>query len=365
MATATAHMKLGSHVGPTEESARFVRQVREIVKDLIEPNPRIFWIDMLLTMAVAHAGFAVYALSELWSAPFWIGAFVAGLAFYRGTIFSHEITHFHPSTFKNFRHAWNALCGVPLLFPEFIYEDHISHHVNHSYGTPHDGEYLPLGTSSWKRISLFLLQAMLVPAMGLFRFVVLAPLSWVFPKIRHWVWTQSTAAVTINLAYEMPVPTDPAVLRRWKIQEVICFIYGASFLGSMAVGLLPWSLYGRMYCLFLGVALLNYTRMLGAHRYMSGGQASSYLEQLLDSYTVPGSPLITELWAPLGMRYHALHHLVPSMPYHNLGKAHRRLVEQLPVDSPYRATIRRNLGECVVEVLRSSWRARHSTAQAA
>jgi fatty acid desaturase len=364
MATVSLNTKQMTPAAMTEESARFVRQVREIVKDLIEPNPRIFWMDMLLTMAVAHAGFAMYALSDLWTWTFWVGAVVAGLAFYRGTIFSHEITHFHPSTFKTFRLVWNALCGVPLLFPEFIYEDHKSHHVNHSYGTPEDGEYLPLATGTWKGIALFLLQASLVPVMGLFRFVVLAPLSWIFPKIRHWVWTQSTAAVTINLKYHMPVPDDPAVLRRWKVQEVICFLYGASFLGSMAVGLLPWSLYGRMYCLFFCVALLNYTRMLGAHRYLSHGEASTYLEQLLDSYTVPGHPLLTELWAPLGMRYHALHHLVPSMPYHNLGIAHKRLVRELPPDSPYRATIRRNLGECVVEVFRSTWRS-HRTAAAA
>jgi fatty acid desaturase len=45
-----------------------------------------------------------------------------------------------------------------------------------------------------------------------------------------------------------------------------------------------------------------------------------------------------ELWAPVGLRYHALHHLFPSLPYHNLGKAHRRLMRELPADSPYRQT---------------------------
>jgi hypothetical protein len=36
---------------------------------------------------------------------------------------------------------------------------------------------------------------------------------------------------------------------------------------------------------------------------------------------------------PLGLRYHALHHLFPSLPYHALGTAHRRLIVALPPDS--------------------------------
>jgi len=79
----------------------------------------------------------------------------------------------------------------------------------------------------------------------------------------------------------------------------------------------------------------------------------TYLEQLLDSNTVPGHPILTELWAPLGMRYHALHHVVPSLPYHNMGIAHRRLMSTLPADSPYRRTIRTGLVDAVRNVLDS------------
>ena len=51
--------------------------------------------------------------------------------------------------------------------------------------------------------------------------------------------------------------------------------------------------------------------------------------QYLDSINVPGNLFITALWAPVGLRYHATHHLFPQMPYHNLGKAHRILVNNL------------------------------------
>jgi len=338
----------------TDDSVRFVRQVREIVKDLIQPNAKIYWADLLVTVAVANLGFMLYVGSPLWSANFWIGYAAAVVAFYRATVFSHEIAHFRVGTFKAFRVVWNCLCGVPLMFPEFLYDDHKAHHVNHSYGTAEDGEYLPFGRGTLRGIGLFFLQAFLVPIMGIVRFVILAPLSWLYPPIRQKVWSRTTPAVTINPDYEIPLPKDPAVLRIWKLQEFCCCVYGFAFFGLVAAGVLPWTILVQIYFLFLAVALMNYTRTLGAHRYLSSGRPATYLEQLLDSYTIPGHPLLTEIWAPLGMRYHALHHLVPSMPYHNMGRAHRRLMRELPADSPYRDTVRGSLREAVSEVLQHS-----------
>ena len=60
-------------------------------------------------------------------------------------------------------------------------------------------------------------------------------------------------------------------------------------------------------------------------------------EQLLDSCTISPSTLpgrmaaqvanaVRTLIAPVGLRYHALHHWIPSLPYHNLGRAHRLLI---------------------------------------
>ncbi len=57
--------------------------------------------------------------------------------------------------------------------------------------------------------------------------------------------------------------------------------------------------------------------------------------QYLDTVNVPPPGYLPALWAPVGLRYHALHHLVPSVPYHALGEVHRRLTAALGVDSPY------------------------------
>ena len=69
-------------------------------------------------------------------------------------------------------------------------------------------------------------------------------------------------------------------------------------------------------------------------------------EQLLDSCPIrPAGGIVgtiatvwRELWAPVGLRYHALHLWNPSLPYHSLGRAHRLLLSVLGNDTPYIAT---------------------------
>src|SRR6202012_2870775 len=99
---------------------------------------------------------------------------------------------------------------------------------------------------------------------------------------------------------------------------------------------------------------------LAAHGYRNTGAPITFVEQIEDSNTVPGHPLLTELLFPVGLRYHSLHHLLPSLPYHALGVAHRRLMEQLPADSPYRGTIRGSF----MDAARDVWRAARGTGTA-
>jgi fatty acid desaturase len=56
----------------------------------------------------------------------------------------------------------------------------------------------------------------------------------------------------------------------------------------------------------------------------------------------------------VGLRYHALHHLLPGVPYHNLAEAHRRLCKELEVDSLYHASSHRGLSPLVVRLARST-----------
>lgn len=83
------------------------------------------------------------------------------------------------------------------------------------------------------------------------------------------------------------------------------------------------------------VAVLNQVRTLVAHLWVNDGEAMTVTGQYLDSVNVPPPGILAPLWAPVGLRYHALHHLLPSMPYHSLGEAHRRLYAHLGGGSTY------------------------------
>jgi fatty acid desaturase len=89
-------------------------------------------------------------------------------------------------------------------------------------------------------------------------------------------------------------------------------------------------------------------------------------DQLLDSCTIAPAERVSHplgarvaaagraLVAPVGLRYHALHHWIPSLPYHNLGRTHRRLVAALASDGPYGATLERGFASALRDLLRRS-----------
>ena len=95
------------------------------------------------------------------------------------------------------------------------------------------------------------------------------------------------------------------------------------------------------------ISLLNTVRVLGAHEYDSKGAILSRDGQLDDSIDTPGGPW-TELWAPVGLRYHALHHYFPGIPYHNLGVAYRRILASLPRHAAYLESTSPSLGKSLL-----------------
>jgi fatty acid desaturase len=99
---------------------------------------------------------------------------------------------------------------------------------------------------------------------------------------------------------------------------------------------------------------LNWVRNLAAHRYGNRGEPTDHIGQFSDSVNITGQTWLTLLLFPVGLRYHALHHLLPALPYHNLGKAHQRLLAQLPADSPYHAVNRASFFATAAELWRSA-----------
>lgn len=95
-----------------------------------------------------------------------------------------------------------------------------------------------------------------------------------------------------------------------------------------------------------GVAVLNQVRTLVAHLCENDGAPLTITAQFLDSTNVARG-VLAGLWAPVGLRFHALHHLLPSLPYHSLAEAIRRLSEALGPNSVYERAAYPSLGKLV------------------
>jgi fatty acid desaturase len=166
------------------------------------------------------------------------------------------------------------------------------------------------------------------------RFLVLAPLSLLHPRLRAVVWGRaSSLSVNPGWVRAPPAPPQRAV---FALQEAACFAWAATLAALCGAGVVPWRyvLLGAAAAAIVGV--LNQLRTAAAHRFRHrSDDAMTFEEQFLDSVNVPGHPLATELWAPVGLRFHALHHLLPGLPYHNLGIAHRRVAAALPAVANY------------------------------
>jgi fatty acid desaturase len=352
----------------TEQTPFSLAEARHIVRDLFAPNPWIYWTDFLLSFGVGGLCFGLVRRVPMWSIQ-QIGLFLASsLLYYRAALFIHEIVHFRSGTFRAFRIVWNLLCGIPFLLPSFTYYTHLDHHRRKHYGTKQDGEYLPLGHQSTWAIWFYLSQSLMIPGLAVVRFMLLTPLTWIFPPVRRWV-QQRASSLVMDPSYVRPLPARD-VLRVWRLQELGCCLFSwvvavLLFRGlqpdahpelpfPVLRGVLPIGFLVQAYLTGAVIVLVNSIRTLGAHRFINDGREMTFVEQLLDSVNYPRRPLLSGLWAPVGLRFHALHHLFPSLPYHNLAEAHRRLMAELPADSPYRATEAPSLTSALVRLIRLS-----------
>ena len=323
--------------GPAATSLR-AAVLQQIPAAWYRPDRRIYWFDLLLSAGIGWGAFAGVLMLD--GAARAVSAGVATLALYRATMFIHELTHVNARELPGFSLAWHVLVAVPLLVPFFLYDGvHVDHHRPRVYGTRADPEYVPFGHRPPWVMTLFGLAASLFPVAMVFRFGVLAPLSWACPPFRRALVARGSSLV-INHAYTRQRPLG----RSGVVQEIACAVFcwcGAVAWLTGAVGtrvVLAWALVGG------AAATINAVRVLGAHRYASDGQEVTTLGQLMDSTTLIAKPerglraAAELLVAPMGLRYHALHHWIPALPYHTLGHAHRYLVALADAD-PYRGTM--------------------------
>ena len=333
------------------EGSREVVEAYHKVADLMKVRPSIYWLDLFCSAGIGWGAMLLGCRGQgAW--PF-VLAGLSTLALYRGLLFIHEITHLRRGALPGYRTAWNILIGIPFLVPSFFYVGvHLDHHNPNLYGTRRDPEYHVLVPGSRLGIFLFLIVSALVPT-GLFlRFAVLAPLSYVWPWLRQFV-IERCSSLVINPDYKRVWPRSAEEQREWRVLDSLATLWCLGHIAALVHGLYPPAYFFYALGILSAVALLNQVRTLVAHRFERHDESLSIEEQLLDSMNFPGPALITELWAPVGMRYHALHHYLPGLPYHALAEAHRRLSQELPPNANYHRVSSGGFWESVGEMLKN------------
>ncbi|WP_281301585.1 MULTISPECIES: fatty acid desaturase [unclassified Iodidimonas] len=327
-----------------------LKEAREIVKGLARPKPLIYWADFLFSAGLGWAAFIYAVIAPSFSAGQFTAIFIATFALYRAVIFIHELAHLKRGTFKFFRLAWNILCGFPMLVPAYTYSGvHTDHHLRKIYGTHEDGEYVPFATGSGLKLIGYVLLSFFLPLLFVGRFLILTPISYLLPPLRRWLWARASS-LTIDMSYERPPPAKRDD-KSWAWQEAATMLTAIGFTILFINGILPLAALAIWYVVTVLVFLFNSLRTLCAHAYRNpGDQPMSTAEEFLDSVNVPGNPLWTPLWAPVGLRYHATHHLFPSLPYHALGAAHRKLVAELPDNRLYLKASRNSMFDALKRI---------------
>lgn len=329
-------------------------EARQIARRFAEPDAQTYWVDFLASAAIGWGAFASAVFAPAWSLLQGMLVVVAALAFLRAVLFTHELAHLRHSAFGGsfgaFRFVWNVAAGIPFLVPSYSYTGvHIDHHRPGVYGSTGDGEYVSFGAGNpWKSVGYVLLSAIL-PALLLVRFLVLTPLSWVVRPLRALIWRRMSS-LAIDLNYDRH-PQNKDDDETWLIQETATTLFVLAGAGLIWQGVLPLAVFGVWYAVTVTILTVNAVRTLGAHAYRYAGDAKvGKQDEFLDSVNVPSEDVISRLIAPVGLRFHATHHLFPATPYHQLPKLHAALVEELPDTSIYLSTSRKSFAHALARL---------------
>jgi fatty acid desaturase len=317
-------------------------EIRRRFADAFRVRPGVYWTDMLASAGVGWTLFLVSVAAAPWSLLQLVATAGAVFALLRAALFIHELAHLRSGELPGFEFAWNLLVGIPVAVPSLMYVgSHTDHHKRTGFGTEEDPEYAPIAHWSRLRIALFVVTVAFVPFLLVLRWGALGPLSRLLPGLRRFVVAHCSTLV-INVRYERPEPRGRAAVR-WAWQEAGAAIFVWAVVAGLALGRIPIHAVSQWLLVAAGILVVNQVRTLAAHGYENAGEPVDSEGQLLDSINLTGWTPLTALVAPVGLRYHALHHYLPSLPYHSLGMVHRRLLAELPADAPYRRTVRDGL----------------------
>lgn len=307
----------------------------------------VYWPDLILSAATGWALFCASVATReraLIYALFTGGAILAQL---RALVFLHEIAH--GRRLRSFEIVWNLLVGIPLAVPSLLYVgSHPEHHRVDRFASDADPEYVAI--RGWRplRRAGFVASGALVPLLLVLRWGVLAPLGLVSGRVRSFA-LERCSTLAINPRYRRGAGSRPGRWR-WRLLEPACTAWVGAAAGAALAGAIPVFWVVQWCAVVGGVFAVNQLRTLVAHGYANPGSRVDLAGQLADSINLASHPVTAGI-APLGLRHHALHHLLPELPYHSLGWVHRELVRRLPAESAYRRAGPRGLVRALAAAL--------------
>jgi hypothetical protein len=261
-----------------------IKGLGALVKDLRKPRQSIYWLDLAACIAVAITGLYVSRPFPdkilAGSAVAICGVAVAAFALYRASYFNHELAH-HPRDLRAFTIGWNLLIGIPLLVPSFLYSDHLNHHSIKNFAGDSDVEYLAPEFCGIRGAALLLATCFLLPIAYFCRFLLLPPLAWSSPAIRHWVDTRLSSLGLFGLSKRKP-PAATEIIS-WRLQEFACFIYTVVLVIGIANELVATDALMHSYAVLVILLLLHVIRIMVGHRHDASGSRDR-IDQVLDSY---------------------------------------------------------------------------------
>lgn len=306
-------------------------QAHRLLADLRQPKPLIYFLDAGIS---AILGWGMLGIVLSGQVNWWLSVLafvVAAFALFRVLAFIHELVH--QRQMKWFRLCWHVVGGIPLLVPLLLYLPiHHDHHDTKTYGTVKDGEYDQFAGRFCTMAARLLLINALLPVALLVRFGLLTPLAALIPALRSRVIPRF-----VHLALRIPFEAPP-ISQRWRtetlVYEWLCAAFALMLLTVLCVGF--WFEVGVWCVLLAAIGVLNTVRAICAtHLYDERSGGRDLIGQLQDSINVDSGHPMVWLMCPVGLQYHALHHLAPQLPYHSLPEAHQRLLHAFPPDSGY------------------------------
>lgn len=299
-----------------------------------------FALDLTLCAIIGNYFLIIASYEALFSALQLLYVFIASVLLFRATAFMHEAYH-QTKNMKWFQNYYNLVHGFLHKIPSYGYDDHRFHHSPQTYGTRKDPEYETLGSKP-KLLVMFL------PLFGMLLFAVFIAFRWVLipfllpfigAKGRNLIYRYaSTFAMCPQYVRDEPTESERLT---WYQQDFGCALYTLATAALIYSGVLPTQILVVWVITLYFIALINFYRVALNHRYFTEFDQTTHKGQVLDSVTLPLT-IFNAMFYPLGLGYHALHHMFPQIPYHNMGKVHNYLMENLPPDHPYRATCVKN-----------------------